>query len=577
MVEVGDWRISPDIPAHDAGSCKIATPAPDSATPASTASESTTGTLSDAPATSGTEKSLSAEAPEFEPILCTATAAGAPATASPGASMGARMGAQVEPVSIRDMLPPSHVECLRGSYSDAYGQHYPYYVGCLKTFSKRNGYGFLECKQAFDDFGHDVFIHHNYVKQPMFFDQPVEFAVTQNQRLQPQAFDVQWLPRLPWLHTERAADGVAPPENGSIACSGRGRGSSNAYPSVSSSVALATLTRQPATDGLECPSAASVLAAVTSTSGRFDAPGTGAAVASRPPAEDVRHLGVLKSYSEAQGYGFILCPEVVNTRGKRDVYFDRFQIPANQRWMFGQTVEFTVLLNSAGHPQARSINWEPVPQIPRPCGGVLPPPGLHQVNKVGGAAVDDPRRLCHGASTLAILRGFMAKIRSGDADNAVLLAVQHQHTAQDTGGTASGGTASANAKYDDADVDLVLFVIDRLPGARDEAARNMKDMVKLVLLTMLCKMLKVAGPRCVDLLAWFHSLVNALDVESAEVRSLIGGVAETAGKSAKDALENNPQLKDKKLKDSLKQSLARLSATAKRPTPNPGNPPGLTP
>jgi cold shock CspA family protein len=77
------------------------------------------------------------------------------------------------------------------------GEWVAYYVGSLKSFNNRTGYGFLECEMARTDWGSDVFIHKNFVPTPWNLGQPVEFAVTTNSRGQAQAVDVNWLPRLP--------------------------------------------------------------------------------------------------------------------------------------------------------------------------------------------------------------------------------------------------------------------------------------------------------------------------------------------------------------------------------------------
>ena len=83
---------------------------------------------------------------------------------------------------------------LRGSYQDEVTKEWvPYLVGKLRSFSAENGFGFIECPDALERFGADVFVHKNEVPSPWRIGQVVEFAVKTNARGQPQARDVLWL------------------------------------------------------------------------------------------------------------------------------------------------------------------------------------------------------------------------------------------------------------------------------------------------------------------------------------------------------------------------------------------------
>lgn len=84
---------------------------------------------------------------------------------------------------------------LRGGYwNPGMGWWMPYYLGKLKSFNIRTGFGFLECEKTYSIYNNDVYIHKSQVVVPWQVGQPVEFAVTQNNRGQPQAADVMWLP-----------------------------------------------------------------------------------------------------------------------------------------------------------------------------------------------------------------------------------------------------------------------------------------------------------------------------------------------------------------------------------------------
>eukprot|EP00929_Paragymnodinium_shiwhaense_P074630 TRINITY_DN38204_c0_g1_i4.p1 TRINITY_DN38204_c0_g1~~TRINITY_DN38204_c0_g1_i4.p1 ORF type:complete len:508 (-),score=127.04 TRINITY_DN38204_c0_g1_i4:457-1980(-) len=94
-------------------------------------------------------------------------------------------------------LPVAHRKLLRVFYTDPMtGEAIPYYVGRLKSFSNSTGFGFLACHQAFEMFGTDVFIHKNHMVMPWQSGRACEFAVQVNNRGQPQAVDVRWLPAM---------------------------------------------------------------------------------------------------------------------------------------------------------------------------------------------------------------------------------------------------------------------------------------------------------------------------------------------------------------------------------------------
>jgi len=64
------------------------------------------------------------------------------------------------------------------------------YTGFLKTFSPKDGYGFIDCPALFDRFGRDVFIHAMHVPSGLSCGQCVSFSIDLNKRGQPQAKNV---------------------------------------------------------------------------------------------------------------------------------------------------------------------------------------------------------------------------------------------------------------------------------------------------------------------------------------------------------------------------------------------------
>ncbi|CAD7967570.1 unnamed protein product [Amoebophrya sp. A25] len=64
------------------------------------------------------------------------------------------------------------------------------------------------------------------------------------------------------------------------------------------------------------------------------------------------HLGIIKSYNEQKGFGFIQCPEIEAHFGC-DVFMHRREM--NETHMVGKEVQFTIQLNQKGKPQASEI------------------------------------------------------------------------------------------------------------------------------------------------------------------------------------------------------------------------------
>ncbi|CAK0907540.1 unnamed protein product, partial [Prorocentrum cordatum] len=395
---------------------------------------------------------FSATAAEFSPGVAAATA---PLT---------------DGVDVINLMPPSHRALLRGGYDDYTGVWVAYYIGRLKSFNHKNGFGFIECMQCRKDYGCDVFVHKNFVPHPWNIGQPVEFAVMCNQRGQPQAFDVNWLPRL-----DRPQPRTAAPAGG------RQRG------------------RRPASNGAGGGLSTGGTGDTSGSSGQGAAAAAASAkqaVPATPPTEP-RKLGTLKSFSAGQGYGFISCEEVFQMH-QRDTYFDKGQIPPGSNWNYGQTLEFTLSLNQRKQPQARDINWDPVPRIPAGASAQQP----------GGLPKNGNRTNVSPTATER-LQKLLVMMHEKNYENAIIIAIDLQ-------GGATGDESDT--------VDYVMFVLDRMSTA-EESVELVGDVAKMLLLVMLAKMLITPSPappgreavpleRCQQIVKWFGKLAACLNPTS---------------------------------------------------------------
>lgn len=360
-------------------------------------------------------------------------------------------------------LPARHRSMLRGGFHEPMtGQWYPYYVGSLKSFSGKSGYGFIHCPQAKAEWGADVFIHKSLVPTHWHLGQPLEFAVNLNTRGQPQCIDVNWLPRIP---DNRRQEPMPRP-----------------------------LVVDRAPPGLTLPMAAPTGQGPDGGQIRGSSADGRPAVAGTEAVRGHRHLGTLKSFSASQGYGFIAC-EPVFEQYKRDVYFDKSQL--SDPWRLGQTVEFQVVFNARGHPQARKISWDPVPSLP----------------PLQGAPAQSSGPRSHSTQSFERLQKLLGFLNARKGDTAVVNAIEFHGSAA----SPPPGTPASDA---DRDVDFVSFVLDRLEPP--EAAMNeIKDFVKMLLMLMITKMLKrqLSPQRCKQLVNWFRMLAETINPERQEVKS----------------------------------------------------------
>jgi len=392
---------------------------------------------------------------------------------------------------------------LRGYFQAGSGEYICYYVGRLKSFNNRTGYGFLECAQSKTDWGSDVFIHKNFVQNPWHIGQPVEFAVQLNSRGQPQAYDVTWLPRLPEAGQVAVFPKLGRP--GGVTLSAAATGGSaerSAPPGLTPQVPVPpVVVAEPQPSVAPAP------------------PPPPPPVPERPPrAQEPRRLGTLKSYVPAQGYGFIACEELFSVH-QRDVYFDKSQLPQSG-WRYGMCLEFTCYFNARGQPQARSIDWDPIPQVPD-RGAAL------------GAPAQPSAQRNFTATTLTKLRMLLRLIHEQQRETAVVNAIDAQ------------GGSGAGAEPDiDRDVDFVCFVLDRL-GPEKDAAHLIKDFVKMLLMLMLAKMLrtKLSTDRCDQLVRWFEALSSTIKAQGDGVQDHFKGVVDQIAQHLSLASRENDVVK----------------------------------
>lgn len=216
---------------------------------------------------------------------------------------------------------------------------------------------------------------------------------------------------------------------------------------------------------------------------------------------DLPRLGTLKSYSPAQGYGFIACDEI-RQEHQRDVYLDKSQVGSTISWCPGMTVEFYVVFNSGGLPQARVIDWDPVPHLLS---------NTAEAHAENGTARRDRDRV-HSSQTLASLKDLMTTIANNQRSSAVVKAIELQGKVTPPPGNSDTNNNNGTNGVADRDVDYVAFTLDRL-GEAKASAMALKDLVKMLLLLMISKLLKrrMLKERRNKYIGWFEVLVDTIN------------------------------------------------------------------
>ncbi|CAK0822082.1 unnamed protein product, partial [Prorocentrum cordatum] len=120
---------------------------------------------------------------------------------------------------------------------------------------------------------------------------------------------------------------------------------------------------------------------------RYEEPKTSAKSAGEPDLQ--AHVGRVKTFSSAMGYGFISCDETW-ARYQKDVFLHNKQA-AEAGIAVGDTVRFTVELKDGGRPQARDVQKasEAAPAPAPPAGGTAPSASLGDLFRQRRALLED--------------------------------------------------------------------------------------------------------------------------------------------------------------------------------------------
>jgi len=175
------------------------------------------------------------------------------------------------------------------------------YVGTVKSFSEKHGYGFISCPELVAEHGQDVFVHHQELGG-FDVDSQVTFLMKLNQKNQPQAYDLQNVPR--------------------------GKKRSRPTKDNQSNVAKKSRPSQP-TQGSR-PNNAKPKKELVGGHGQ-------------------RYSGTVKSF--VKSYGFIESSELMDMYGQ-DAFLQRKELG---NFEVGSLVNFLVKLNAQGKPQAYDL------------------------------------------------------------------------------------------------------------------------------------------------------------------------------------------------------------------------------
>jgi len=228
-------------------------------------------------------------------------------------------------------------------------------TGTIKTFNEANGYGFIDCGEVKAAFNNDVFLHYRQLGGFNVGDE-VTFTIMVNKERKPQAFDLG--PSANAFGGKGAAKGA--PMGGPAALAAAQRATKWGPPSAGQMGA--EMSGNFPSQWFD-PSAQTgkgkgktVFADSMGKGGGGKAAGK---VAWSPPegsmemegVTDSRHDGIIKSFNEAKGFGFVAC-DLIQQQFGSDVFLHH-----NQFFGFevGQAVSFGVLLNKDGKPQAKEL------------------------------------------------------------------------------------------------------------------------------------------------------------------------------------------------------------------------------
>jgi len=91
---------------------------------------------------------------------------------------------------------------------------------------------------------------------------------------------------------------------------------------------------------------------------------------------DKRYIGIVKSFNQGNGYGFLSSEEITRNFGQ-DIFahqleIDKLNLTENSALIPGTPISFTVVANKKGQPQARELRYEVI------AGGSFPSQSMAQ-------------------------------------------------------------------------------------------------------------------------------------------------------------------------------------------------------
>eukprot|EP00933_Yihiella_yeosuensis_P070690 TRINITY_DN7883_c0_g1_i1.p1 TRINITY_DN7883_c0_g1~~TRINITY_DN7883_c0_g1_i1.p1 ORF type:complete len:266 (+),score=44.56 TRINITY_DN7883_c0_g1_i1:61-798(+) len=168
--------------------------------------------------------------------------------------------------------------------------------GTIKSVNFDKGFGFIHSEELNALFGQDVFLHTAQLPAGFGVGQTVTFAVSLNKDNKPQAYDLR-------------SQGGSQPQLGMMGLAG---------------MQMAGKRKEPGPVGGGLGDQAEVI-------GEYE--------------------GVIKSFNQAQGYGFIAC-QALSAQGFNDVFLHQRQLNS---FDVGDHVAFAATLNARGQPQAQTL------------------------------------------------------------------------------------------------------------------------------------------------------------------------------------------------------------------------------
>jgi len=194
--------------------------------------------------------------------------------------------------------------------------------GTVKSYNDREGFGFITCPEQEQVYGQDVFLHKNeFYQAQLFVGAEVSFTIQLNSAKQPQAVDVEQIGG--WK------GGVKRPHPGNWASSApkKGKGKGKA-PAVQHYTPVIKKHQTPFVEK-----------------------------AAPQQLDGGPYTGILKSFNQHRGFGFIACDETFAAY-ERDVFMHKNETDKIHDLTKGDTLTFTLQINQEGHPQAVGVTKE---------------------------------------------------------------------------------------------------------------------------------------------------------------------------------------------------------------------------